>query len=141
VIAAGVLSMGLLAACIYPWLPEITNFVSPRDISVQAVAVSYMVFNLLAVPFTVTSMVMGGIFSGAGATLYSLLAFAVGTWVVRLPLAWYMGHIVWQDASGVFVAMLISQVVQASICLYIFFYRDWYRFASTVKRFERKGTA
>jgi MATE family multidrug resistance protein len=139
VAAAGVLSMGLLAACIYPWLPEITNFVSPRDISVQAVAVSYMVFNLLAVPFTVTSMVMGGIFSGAGATLYSLLAFAVGTWVVRLPLAWYMGHIVWQDASGVFVAMLISQVVQASICLYIFFYRDWYRFASTVKRFERKG--
>jgi len=139
VIAAGVLSMGLLAACIYPWLPEITHFVSPRDASVQAVAVSYMVFNLLAVPFTVISMTMGGIFSGAGATLYSLLAFSVGTWAVRLPLAWYMGHIVWQDASGVFVAMLVSQIVQASICLYIFFYRDWYRFASTVKRFERKG--
>jgi len=138
VIGAGALCMGLLAACIYPWLPEITSFVSPLEPSVQAVAVSYMVFNLLAAPFTATSMIMSGIFSGAGATLYSLLIFTAGTWAVRLPLAWYMGHIVWQDASGVFVAMLVSQVVQASLCLYIFFYRDWYRFASTVKRFERK---
>ena len=141
VIAGGVISMGLLAACIYSFVPEITNFVSPQDSSVQAVAVSYMVFNLIAAPFTVTSMVMSGIFSGAGATLYSLLAFSIGVWVVRLPLAWYMGHIVWQNASGVFVAMLVSQVVQVAICLYVFFYRDWYRFASTVKRFERKGAA
>ena len=139
VIAWGVLSMSLLAACIYAFLQEITSFVSPQDSSVQAVAVSYLVFNLIAVPFTVISMTMSGIFSGAGATLYSLLAFSVGTWVVRLPLAWYMGHIVWQEASGVFVAMLVSQVVQAAICLYLFFYRDWYRFASTVRRFERKG--
>ena len=136
--AAGVISMGLLAACIYPWLPEITSFVSPKDAGVQAVAVSYMVFNLIAVPFTVTSMVMGGIFSGAGAALYSLLAFSLGTWVVRLPLAWYLGHVLWQDASGVFAAMLISQIVQAAICLYLFFCRSWFRFASTAKRLERK---
>ena len=141
VLGGGVLSMGLLAALIYLFVPEITNFVSPDNYSVQAVAVSYMVFNLIAVPFTVTSMIMSGIFSGAGATLYSLLTFTTGTWLVRLPLAWYMGHIVWQDASGVFLAMLVSQVVQAGICLYLFFYRDWYRFASTAKRFGRKSAA
>jgi MATE family multidrug resistance protein len=141
VTSGGVLCMGLLAACVYLFVPEITRFVSPQDASVQAVAVSYMLFNLLAAPFTAISMIMGGIFSGAGATLYSLLAFSVGTWVVRLPLAWYMGHIVWQSASGVFVAMLISQIVQAGICLYLFFNRDWHRFASTVKRIERKKGA
>ena len=98
-----------------------------------------MTYNLLATPFTVTSMIMSGLFSGAGATIFSLLAFSLGTWLVRLPLAWYIGHIVWQNASGVFVAMLASQVVQAGICLCLFLFRDWYRFASTARRFIRAG--
>lgn len=141
VTAGGTICMGLLAACIYPFVPEIAAFVSPGNISVQAVAASYLVFNLLATPCTVISMIMSGIFSGAGATLFSLTAFSVGTWLVRLPLAWYMGHIVWRSASGVFVAMLVSQAVQAGICLYLFFRRDWYRFASTARRFARRGSA
>ena len=139
VVGAGALSMGVLAACMFPFVPEVAAFVSPADPSVQAVARSYMVFNLLATPFTVTSMIMSGLFSGAGATVYSLLAFSSGTWLVRLPLAWYMGHVVWQNASGVFVAMLVSQVVQALICLYLFFFRNWFRFASTARRFIRTG--
>lgn len=137
VVLTGALCMGLVAVCIFPFVPEIVAFVSPEDISVQAVASSYMVFNLLAAPFTVTSMIMSGVFSGAGATLYSLVAFSTGIWLVRLPLAWYMGHVLWQDASGVFIAMLVSQVVQAGICLFLFFRRDWYSFASTAKRFGR----
>ena len=139
VAAGGAISMSLLAACIFPFVPEIVAFVSPEDSGVQAVAASYMMFNLLATPCTVASMIMSGIFSGAGATVYSLLAFSVGTWLVRLPLAWYMGHIMWQSASGVFLAMLVSQIVQAALCLYLFFRRDWYRFASTAKRFGRKA--
>ncbi len=141
VTAAGALCMGAVAACIYPLVPQVAAFVSPEDPAVQAVAASYMLFNLLATPCTVISMIMSGIFSGAGATLFSLTAFSVGTWAVRLPLAWYMGHIVLRDASGVFAAMLISQVVQAGICLYLFFYRDWRRFASTAKRFGKKAAA
>jgi MATE family multidrug resistance protein len=52
-------------------------------------------------------------------------------------LAWYLGHIVWRDAFGVFLAMPASQIVQATFCLYLFLYRDWYRFASTAKRYKR----
>lgn len=136
VVGAGALSMGLFAALLFPFASEVAAFVSPADGAVQAVAESYLRYNLVAMPFTVTSMIMSGLFSGAGATLFSLLAFSTGTWGVRLPLAWYMGHIIWQNASGVFVAMLCSQVVQASICLYLFLFRDWYRFASTAKRFN-----
>lgn len=141
VVGAGALSMGLLAVCAYPFVPLITAFVSPADAAVQAVASSYMTYNLLAMPFTVTSMIMSGLFTGAGATLFSLLAFSMGTWLVRLPLAWYMGHIVWQNASGIFIAMLASQVVQASICLYLFLFRNWQRFASTARRFARTASA
>lgn len=138
VTGAGVVGMSLLAACMWPFLDEITAFVSPGSVAVQGVAVSYLFYNLLAMPFSVVSMVMSGIFSGAGATVFTMMAFTTGVWLVRLPMAWYMGHIVWQDASGVFIGMLVSQVVQAGICLYLFLYRDWAGFASTAKRFARK---
>lgn len=135
VVIAGSISMSAVAAVLMYFVDDMAAFVAP-DPAVAAVAKSYLVFNLLAAPFTVTSMIMGGIFSGAGATLFSLAAFSTGTWLVRLPLAWYMGHIVWEDASGIFIAMLISQMVQASICVFLFLRRDWYRFASTAKRFK-----
>jgi MATE family multidrug resistance protein len=132
----GALVMSLAALCLYPLLPYVTAFVAP-DPSVRKVAADYILFNLLGMPFSVTSVIMSGIFSGAGATLYSMVAFSVGTWLVRLPLAWYMGHVVWQDAAGVFSAMLVSQIVQSAICLYCFFRRDWCGFASTAGRFGR----
>lgn len=139
IVTGGSISLSILAAILMFFVDDIAAFVSP-DPAVAAVAKSYLVYNLLATPFTVTSMIMAGIFSGAGATLYSLTAFSTATWLVRLPLAWYMGHIVWEDASGIFIAMLCSQVVQAGICVYLFMRRDWYRFASTAKRYNRDKT-
>lgn len=137
VAVTGALSMGLCAALLFPFVAEIAAFVSPEDTNVQAIAANYLKFNLMATPFTGITMIMSGLFSGAGATIYSLLALGTGIWAVRLPLAWYMGHIVWQNASGVFLAMLVSQVVQSVICLYLFLFHNWYRFASTAKRFDK----
>ena len=137
---AGAGSMSLAALALFPFVDAIAAFVSP-DPAIQRVAASYMVFNFIATPFSVTSMIMSGIFTGAGATLFGLIAFSCGTWLVRLPLAWYMGHIVWRSASGVFLAMLVSQVVQTAVCLYFFFRRDWYRFSSTAKRTDKKASS
>jgi MATE family multidrug resistance protein len=129
--------MSLIALLMLPWVREICAFVTP-DPEVQAVAAAYLKFNIAATPFSVTGMVMSGIFIGAGATVYSLAAFAPGIWLVRLPLAWYMGHCIWRDASGIFLAMLISQAVQASLVFYLFMRRDWQRFASTAGRWKKR---
>ena len=136
VVSAGAVSMSIVSLSLLPFLHQIAAFVAPESVAVQGVAIKYMMFNFLAIPFTATSMIMSGIFTGAGATVFSLFAFTCGTWLLRLPLAWYMGHVVWRDASGVFLAMLVSQFVQAAICMYLFLYRDWYRFASTARRLK-----
>ena len=141
VVGAGALSMTVVALALLPFVREIAAFVSPESVAVQAASTSYMLYNFVATPFTVTSMIMSGIFTGAGATRFSLVAFSCGTWLLRLPLAWYMGHIAWRSVSGVFLAMPVSQFVQASLCMYLFLYRDWYRFASTAKRFRRPPSA
>lgn len=72
---------------------------------------------------------MGGIMVGAGATRYNLLIFGGTFWLVRLPLGWLLGHVLWGTASGVFAAMLCSQVLQTAIMFYVVRYRDWTRFA------------
>ena len=136
-VKAGTVSMTIVALALLPFVHTIAAFVSPGSAAVQEAAASYMMYNFVATPCTVTSMIMSGIFSGAGATRFSLIAFSCGTWLLRLPLAWFMGHIAWRSAAGVFLAMPVSQFAQASLCMYLFLYRDWYRFASTAKRFSR----
>lgn len=137
VIGAGALSMSVIGVLIFPFIDEIVSLIA-KDPAVHAVAVSYMHWNIPAIPFTVTSMVMGGIMTGAGSTIYTLVIYSAATWLVRLPLAWYMGHHIWKSAAGVFAAMLISQAVQAASAMYVLLRLDWYRFASTAKRLKRK---
>ncbi len=127
----------VLGALLFLWLEPIANLVA----ATPATAVQtqgYLVYNLLAIPFTTATMILMGILSGAGATLYSLFIFGVATWLVRLPLAYVLGHVVWMESDGVWVAMLASQVVQAFSGLYIFHYKNWSRFAMRGKRKAQK---
>lgn len=96
---------------------------------VQAEIVTYLHFNILAIPFTATGLILGGAFIGAGATRYNMAAIGIAVWLIRLPLAYVLGHGVFGTATGVWASMLVSQAVQASIMLYLFCCRDWSRFS------------
>lgn len=136
VVGAGVLFMSTIGGILYQFIPEMSAIVA-QDQAVRSVAAVYLHYNILAVPFTGMSMIISGIMTGAGANIYTLFIYSGATWLVRLPLAWYLGHRIFQDASGVFMAMLVSQVVQASSALFVLLRCDWYRFSSTAKRFTR----
>ncbi len=131
----GAVTMSIAALVIYQWLTPLIAFVVPDEL-VQPITLSYMNYNLLSMPFTVTSMIMSGIMTGAGATIYLTAIYSIATWFIRLPLAWYLGHIILINASGIFIGMLVSQVAQAVAAIYVFLRCDWYRFASTAKRFK-----
>ena len=128
IMAAGCALLSLAALLLWPWIGHIAALVAP-DPDARDHALAYLRFNLLATPFSAASMVMGGIMTGAGATIYTLAVFGAAIWLVRLPAAWYLGHVLWQNSSGVFFAMFLSQVFQAGIVVYIFHARNWTRFA------------
>ncbi|EPR44520.1 MATE efflux family protein [Desulfovibrio sp. X2] len=137
VLALGVVSMSVAAVAVWHWVAPLAAFIAP-DPAVARQCVSYLSYNLLAIPFTLTTMTMAGALTGAGATLYILLAFGGASWLVRLPLAWLLGHVVMGNSRGVWLAMLLSQGLQAVIVLYIFAYKDWSRF-SLVRRRKNNG--
>lgn len=120
--------MSFIGMCLWFWRPELAHILAP-DPNVAQETVNYLTYNILSVPFSVTSIVLAGSLSGAGASVYPMLAFSAAVWMVRLPLAWYLGIILWRDASGIFLSMLISQIVQSSILFWIVLRCNWARFA------------
>lgn len=133
ILGVGLVGIGIMAAVLWPFLGDIAGFIAPKA-EVQAEAENYLVYNVLAIPFTLTTMILAGALAGAGATVYNLLGMGLGTWLVRLPLAYVLGHLVLGTATGVWISMLASQACQAAILLYIFLKKDWQRFAMSRTR-------
>jgi putative efflux protein, MATE family len=133
ILGIGLVGIGILAAVIWPFINDIAGFIAPRP-EVQAEAENYLVYNVLAIPFTLTTMILAGALAGAGATIYNLVGMGVGTWLVRLPLAYVLGHMVLRSATGVWISMLASQACQAAILFYIFTRKDWQRYAMSKPR-------
>ncbi len=127
-VGTGAALMTLVGLAMWPWMPELAAVFSP-DAAVQAQIVGYLTYNILSTPFTVGSMILNGVMTGAGATVYALVVNTSCIWLVRLPLGWFLSHLVWGEARGVYVAMLISMTVQACAMFWVFFHRDWTRYA------------
>lgn len=120
--------MSCIAIIVWPFMDNIAACLS-QETATQAQIVNYLTYNLASTPFSIASQVMGGIMVGAGATQYNLIVYGGTFWAVRLPLGWYLGHKLWEAASGVFAAMAISQIIQTTVMLYVVLYRNWPRFA------------
>jgi len=133
----GTALMSLLALCVWPFLPQLAAAMAPDPV-VSTETVSYLRYNLLATPFSCTSMILAGALTGAGATVYNLIVFAVSVWCVRLPVAWWLGWKAWGTADGVWLSMLVSQAFQAFALLGVYHVKNWARFAMIKSRSFRE---
>ena len=127
VLRLGVVSVTLVGLAMWPFLSEAAALLSPEP-AVQAQAVSYLRYNVLAIPFTVSGLILIGAMTGAGATLFTMAVTGSSIWFVRLPLAWWLGHGLLGRAEGVWLSMFASQAVQALLCLGVYQFAGWTRF-------------
>jgi len=127
ILGLGVGVISILAFVLWQFVADVAALLNTEPL-VQLQIRDYLFYNILAIPFVVCTMILGGVMVGAGATIYNLAIFGACTWLVRLPLAWFLGHVSWREPSGVWVAMLTSQVVQACVMWYVFQFKDWSRF-------------
>ena len=135
----GISVMSTVAVILWQFIGPVTHFLSP-DPAVQAESINYLIYNMLCIPFTLTGMILSGAMTGAGATVFNLVAFGGSAWLIRIPLAWYLGHVYYQNATGIWVAMLVSMAFQALFILYLFQFHDWTRFAMKSRNNGRTNT-
>ncbi len=131
-VISGATIMSIVAAIMWPFIPFLAAALSTSP-ETQEITRNYMYFNIFSTPFTLISMILGGVMTGAGATKYNLMVYGSSFWLIRLPIAWIFGHYIWQSANGVFLGMVLSQVVQSSIMLVVLYKVDWTRFAMNAK--------
>ncbi len=131
-VIAGASIMSIVAIMLWPFIPYLASTLSSSP-ETQEITRNYMYFNIFSTPFTLISMILGGVMTGAGATRYNLMVYGSSFWLIRLPIAWIFGHYIWQSASGVFLGMVLSQVVQSTIIIIVLYKADWTRFAMSAK--------
>ncbi len=131
-VIAGASIMSIVAAILWPFIPYLASTLSSSP-ETQEITRNYMYFNIFSTPFTLMSMILGGVMTGAGATKYNLIVYGSSFWLVRLPIAWIFGHYIWQSADGVFLGMVLSQVVQSTIMLVVLYKVDWTKHAMSAK--------
>ena len=127
IMLVGVIAMSVITGLLWLVIEPVIAFVAP-DLQVQEEAIRYLAWNMAATPPLLAAMILGGAFTGAGATIYQAVIFGTAAWLVRLPLAYLLGHVVFQSANGVWMAMFASVLVQSSTALYFYHYKDWYKF-------------
>ncbi len=125
---SAVILMSIVACIIWPFRENLASVLS-TDPDTCRYIVSYLNYNLVTTPFSIGCTVLCGVMTGAGATKINLLVFGCTIWLIRLPLGWLLGHQLMQEASGIFIAMMISQTAQAFIMMAIFLRDGWMDYA------------
>jgi putative MATE family efflux protein len=127
IMVVGVVAISVITGLLWLVIDPVVAFVAP-DPAVQAEAVRYLAWNMAATPPLLAAMILGGAFTGAGATIYQAVIFGTAAWLVRLPLAYLLGHVVMGTASGIWMAMFASVLVQCATMFYFYQCKDWYKF-------------
>lgn len=124
----GLTVFSLLTIPVLIFIHPLAKFVAP-DPTVTKEAVSYLYFNIAAIPFLISAMVFGGAFTGAGATLYQMIVMGVSAWLFRIPLAYLLGHLILKNSTGIWLAMFLSMAVQSILMFSFYQFKDWSKFA------------
>lgn len=130
-IGVGLISLATLV--FWQFAGPVAAMLTP-EAGVREEMVDYLAYNLSAIPFTCTVMILGGALVGAGATMYNMIVFGATVWLFRLPLAYILGHHVVAEAEGVWMAQFASQFVQACVMFLVFRFGNWTRFAMGARR-------
>ena len=76
-------------------------------------------------PFMALSLTLAGGLQGAGDTKGTMQVIIVGMWLVRLPLAFLLALVLDFGAQGVWIAMLISMIIQGILMSWRFYRGRW----------------
>lgn len=83
----------------------------------------------LQIPLAI-SMVLSGSLKGAGDTRYLLFTTIIGSWVVRVPLAYLFSHVLGWGLVFVWGVMIVDWVVRMSLLLIRYRSERWHRNAA-----------
>lgn len=111
-VLTGICAMTLLGVVMYVTAPQLMNLMTP-DAAVRAEAVTALRIEAFAEPMYAASIVIYGVFVGAGDTLVPCCMNLASIWLVRIPLAALLAAP--YGLAGVWIAMAAELTVRGLI--------------------------
>lgn len=103
--------MGVLLYVLAPWMMRL---LSP-DPAIQALGTEVLRIEAFAEPLFAASIVIGGVFRGAGKTLGPTVMNLISMWAIRIPLATYFAPKI--GLRGVWIAMCAELMIRGILFL------------------------
>ncbi|MCR5403605.1 MAG: MATE family efflux transporter [Butyrivibrio sp.] len=110
----GMVIMGFSGVFMWVFAPQMIGILSP-DEEIRKLGTMVLRIEAFAEPLYGASIVAAGVFRGAGETLLSSVLNLVSVWLVRIPLAFYLGSI--YGLKGCWLAMCIELCVRGTLFL------------------------
>lgn len=113
-VVLGMLIMGFSGALMWIFAPQMIGILSP-DAEIRRLGATILRIEAFAEPLYGASIVAAGVFRGAGETLMSSVLNLMSVWLVRIPLAYYLGSI--YGLKGAWIAMCSELCVRGTLFL------------------------
>ena len=110
----GMVIMGFSGALMWVFAPFMIGILSP-DQEIRRLGTQILRIEAFAEPLYGASIVSAGVFWGAGETLFSSVLNLLSVWVVRIPLAYFLGSR--YGLKGAWIAMCIELCVRGTLFL------------------------
>ncbi len=125
-ITTGYIIIFMLSVSLFFYLfgSPIVNFMN-SDIQARRFALQTLRIVSLGYVFFGISMAMLNAFNGAGDTRTPTFVNLVAFWLFQIPLAWVLSQYYIKEPKGIFIAILISQLVSAALSYYLFKRGTW----------------
>jgi putative MATE family efflux protein len=118
--------LGTVSLIYLIFAPQIVGIFSRDPVVIHYGANCLRIISLCYVIYAY-GMVIVQAFNGAGDTRTPTLINLVCFWIVQLPLAFFLGRRMQLGPNGVFVSILVAEVLLASIAIYVFRLGRWKR--------------
>ena len=106
---------------------EILSFFinAPKNSELMIQANSYMFYTLITLVMLNMFFVYQGLFQGSGNSKYSMAIDMIRLWIIRLPLILFFKYYTGYGATGIWLAMSISNVLVTIIAHLIYLNGGW----------------
>jgi len=121
---SAVVLMSGMAVIVFIFAEHIAS-VFTSDPAVLEETVRYLRFNMLSEPFMALSVALSGGLQGAGDTRGAMWSVVTAMWLIRLPLAYELALSFGYGATGVWIAMVASMLIQGMLMAWRFHGGKW----------------
>ena len=118
---------GLGSVAIFMWQDALLHiFIKDvTDTILWNSAVEYLYYTAFIIFFMGMFSVYSGFFQGCSATKYSMNMSIGRLWVARLPIIWILGSLTELGATGIWIAMLLSNALTVLYGHLVYKWKDW----------------